>query len=81
MQIRAKLRCISVLDQTDGAAENPQKTGEHVGFTAQYSDNAEDNSFAASTPSADMSMMISNPECFGAFVENSNYYFDITPAE
>ena len=79
-QVRAKLVCTTVQDQTDGATANPQKTGENVSFMAQYSDNKEDNSFSQYTPSANMSMNVTNPEIFGFFKEGEAYYFDITSA-
>lgn len=59
---------------TDGQT----KYGETVRFMARYSDNPEDNSFAAATPSASTEMFISNPNLYGHFAPGKVYYFDIT---
>lgn len=40
----------------------------------------EDNSFATATPSASLTMIITNPELLGKFKPNEKFYVDFTPA-
>lgn len=40
----------------------------------------EDNSFALWTPSAELSMSITNPALVGQFKEGDTFYVDFTPA-
>lgn len=72
MSTRAKFSCTSV-------KKSPY--GEEISLWALYSNNKEDNQFAAATPSGTMSMMVSNPAVFGFFQEGKQYYLDISPAE
>ena len=81
MNTRAKMVCTSVTDSTNGSTTAPEKHGEQVTFTAQYTGSPEDNTYSAATPSASMTMLVSNPELYGKFVEGKAYYFDITEAE
>ena len=58
------------------------KNGEAVAMRAVYGGetNAEDNTFSEATPQAELTMTISNPDCFGAFENGKCYYADFTPA-
>lgn len=81
-QVRAKLQCVDVAPFDNGATENPEKAGEVVKFEARYdaADSEEDNSFSKYTPSANMTMCVTNPDVFGAFEVGKKYYFDIVEA-
>ncbi len=76
MNIKAKMRCHYVERHS-----NPGWSYEIVKLSAVYSDdkNSENYSFSQATPSADISMCISNPAAFGAFELNKEYYLDFTP--
>lgn len=73
MNIKAKLRC-----------DNVEKVGngEQIELNAVYSEDksTENYSFSAATPSARLSMFISNPSAIGAFEVGKEYYLDFTPA-
>jgi hypothetical protein len=43
--------------------------------------NSEDNTFAAATPSASLTMQIDNPAVRGHFKSGQKYYVDFTQAE
>lgn len=73
--------CTSVSESGNGSTTAPEKYGENVSFTAQYTGSPEDNTFSAATPTASMSMFVSNPELYGKFEVGKAYYFDITEAE
>lgn len=55
--------------------------GEQLTFGAQYSNSKEDNSFSDATPSASLSMSVTNKELFGKFKPGQQFYVDFTPAE
>ena len=55
--------------------------GDHVKFGAVYSDNAEDNTFAAATPSASAELNIDNEALKGQFNPGDQFYVDFTPIE
>lgn len=80
MNTRAKLVCVKVEPQDNGATANTEKIAERVSFETRYNteDSKEDNSYSLYTPSANMSMNVTNPELFGKFEEGKAYYFDIT---
>lgn len=78
--MRAKMRVTAVDSQYEGQ--------ENLTFTAVCKDGFypedgtdENNSFARWTPSADLTMMIQNPDLFGKFEVNDEYYLDFTKAE
>jgi len=52
-----------------------------VGKSDAYPENGmdEDNTFAAFTPSADVTMLITNPELVGKFKQGDTYYVDFCP--
>lgn len=71
MNIRAKLRAVSV-DSTSN--------GDNVNMLAVIDDSEENESFSDATPSASLTMWVSNPSARGAFMEGREYYVDFTPA-
>jgi len=78
MLMRAKLKVTKV---------ESFPTSENVKFTAVCKDSGypsdgtdEDNSFALWTPSADLSMCITNPNLFGKLKEGQKFYVDFTEA-
>lgn len=82
MNIRAKMQCTGVSDILDAAGTLGSKVGETVTFMAVYSsDPAQENySFSQATPSASLSMYISNPAAFGSFVRDLEYCLDFSLA-
>ena len=82
--MRAKLLVVSV---TPYAPPNGDVQNEKVTFTAVCGPSfdaaglSEDNTFAKWTPSADMSITITNPALFGAHVVGEKYYVDFTKAD
>lgn len=71
-KMRAKLTIQSVTDN----GYNDQ-----VKFTAQYSENKEDNSYSEATPSASADFTISNKALRGQFKPGQKFYVDFTPIE
>lgn len=71
--MRAKLTVRSVLREGQHA--------ETVKFSAVYggSTNAEDNSFASATPSAEMTMQVTNKALFGKLNPDDVFYVDFIP--
>lgn len=62
-------------------------TAEELNFRAVckedgYEDNGldENNTFSTFTPSAELKMIVNNPELFGKFKEGESYYLDFTKA-
>lgn len=83
--MRAKLKVTHVGEVT--GAEG-QMQCQSLKFGAVYKDGAypadgsdEDNTFALFTPSAEMSMTITNPALIGKFAEGQKFYVDFTSAE
>lgn len=74
MKTRAKFRVESVLVQAH--AETVKMTAVYGGST-----NAEDNSFSAATPSADLSMSITNKSLHGQFKPGQKFYADFSLCE
>lgn len=52
-----------------------------VKMSAVTSGSEENKSFSKWTPTASLSMNISNPECFDKFEVGKEYYIDFTKAE
>jgi hypothetical protein len=75
MKIRAKI-------QISSAFTNKDYPGENVIAHAVYgnSTNAEDNTFAAATPSLHLQMFINNPDAIGKLQQGKKYYIDFTEA-
>ena len=71
--MRAKLTVTEVTRKAWG--------GDHVKFSAKYSDTPEDNSFATATPSAHADFNIDNPALKGTFEPGDTFYVDFTPVE
>lgn len=77
--MRAKLRLINITDKYD--------FGETLHFAAvvapEYDEtgNDEDNTFSKFTPTADLRMVVNNPDLQGKLPEGSVYYVDFTLAE
>lgn len=84
-QIKAKVR---VNDVQESRGKNYQKEGqpeeklsETVYMHPVYGDGTENKSFSEATPSGLISLTITNPNAYGFFVANKEYYVDFTPAE
>jgi len=77
--MRAKMRIGSVIKHTH--CENLQLFA--VGKNGPYdTDGAdENNTFAKFTPSADMTIQIANPDLFGKFEVDDEFYLDFTKVE
>lgn len=78
--MRAKLKIKSITDITGGTQ---QVIFSAVGKSSPYDaeGNDEDNTFAKYTPTADLTMHISNPALIGTLKPNQVYYVDFTLAE
>ena len=73
MLARGKMR-VTIVEEGDYA--------ETIFFTCQYDENdPEDTKFAASTPSGNMTLQISNPNLKGKFSPGQCFYVDLTPVE
>ena len=74
MKMRAKLKIESVTKTT---------YCEELKFSAVYSGdkNSEDNTFSKATPSASLTMSITNEALHGTFQPGQSFYVDFTPAE
>jgi hypothetical protein len=72
MNIIAKMKCESVLKT---------EYGEDVKLKAVYSDSPENKTFSAATPTAELSMSVTNKGAHGAFVPGKEYYVKFLPAE
>jgi hypothetical protein len=55
--------------------------GNEVSFWALYSNSPEDNSYAAATPSGQISMVVNNPDAKDFFVPGQAYFLDFKKAE
>lgn len=55
--------------------------GERVKLFAVYGGSQENESFAAATPSGEISIYVNNPAVIGKFQPGQYYYVDLTPAE
>jgi len=69
--MRAKMTVTSVTRQEYG--------GESVKFSARYSDNKEDNSYAEATPNAEATFQINNKNLVGKFNPGDQFYVDFVP--
>ncbi len=82
MKIKAKMFCASVTrsgGQEDAAGNRTfQETVELSAVT--YGDNDENKSFSKWTPTASVSMMITNPDAQGAFEPGKEYYVNFAEA-
>ena len=74
MKMRAKFQIESVTQQ--GCQET-------LKFRAVYggSTNKEDNTYSEATPSAELTMCVTNKELHGKFKPGDKFYVDFTPAE
>lgn len=74
--IRAKMQCT-------GVTGGPTTGFENVTLSAVYSPDRSDPNYewSQATPSANLTMSISNPSAFGKFVQGQTYHVDFTPAE
>ena len=80
MNMRAKMKVVK--------AEKKSETYEELAFSAVGPKGAypadgsdENNTFAKWTPTANLSMSITNPALIGKFPVGQEYYVDFTPAE
>lgn len=74
MKTRAKMRVSSVMID-----EHSDTVKMHAVYGGDK--NSEDNTFAKATPSADLSMSVSNPALRGTFLPGQKFYVDFSPAE
>lgn len=70
--MRAKLRVASV-EKFEGQ--------DRLKLEAVTNGSVEDNTFAKFTPSASLTMTITNPDLIGKFEPGQKFYVDFTPAE
>lgn len=81
--MRAKLEVVSVIENGEGDNKNEQIT--FMAVTEKPYDQetgiSEDNQFSKWTPSANLDMLITNPELFGKLKRGEKYYVDFTKAE
>lgn len=75
---RCKFTVTAVTPSYDGAPPTSQR----VRMSTQYDQELaqEDEAFAKSTPSGDMTFQVDNPALAGFFEPGKAYYIDITPA-
>lgn len=81
-QVLAKLQCTSVQEfYSPGTAS--KKTGESVTLNAVYSADPEspNHEWSLATPSAQLSMHISNPNAWGVFKGGEEWFVTFRPAE
>lgn len=81
MNIKAKMKVSHV--EENKSTDGQTKYGELVVLNAVYSEDpqSENYSFSQATPSATVSLFISNPSAYGAFEVDKEYYVDFSPAE
>lgn len=77
--MRAKMKVTSVERNESFESLKLSAVCKPDGYPADGSD--EDNSFARWTPTAELSMAITNPELFGKIQEGQKFYVDFTLAE
>lgn len=75
--MRAKMRVASVVKYDTTETLKFNAVCKSSGYPADGSD--EDNSFARWTPSAELTMQITNPALAGKFAEGDTFYVDFTP--
>lgn len=81
--MRAKFKVTSVVSEAKSETW-PHEKVEFSAVTESPFDAdgvSEDNGFAKWTPSANLSMVITNPALFGTLVLGEKYYVDFTKAE
>ena len=71
--MRAKFVCDEVANNRYGA--------QTVKLTAVTGGSEENKDFNVATPNGDLSMYIDNPNAFGFFIPNTEYYLDFTAVE
>lgn len=83
--MRAKMEVRNVEEFKDAGGV---KTGERLTFAAVCRPNGypadgsdEDNTYAKWSPTADLSMTVTNPALFDQFERGQKYYVDFTPAQ
>lgn len=54
---------------------------EEIHLRAVHGNGEENKSYAEATPSAALSMTITNKEALGSFIPGGEYYIDISPAK
>lgn len=80
--MRAKMKVVKVESYKNDSGDT---TLERLTFTAVCKDSGypsdgtdEDNTFAKWTPSADLTLSVTNPNLFGKFEKDQKYYLDFT---
>lgn len=56
-------------------------TAAEIELSADYSNNPEDQSYAASTPSANIIMSVTNPDAIEKLPLGKSFYVDFTPID
>jgi hypothetical protein len=78
-QVRAKMKCYAVDRMKDG---KPDTTCAEIRMMAVYDDGDPTNkSWSQATPSASVTMFVTNPAAIEAFEPGKNYFVDFTPAD
>lgn len=78
--MKAKLRVVQVIDQRKNGFDNIEVNFMAVGPSGSYPEDGtdENNSYARWTPTADMHMVINNPNLMDKFEVGQEYYVDFT---
>ncbi len=76
--MRAKMKVTNVVKQGEACEElSFSAVSKSDGYPEDGSD--ENNTFARWTPTAELTMSITNPDLIGKFTEGQEFYVDFTP--
>lgn len=78
MNVRAKFKCWSVVH---GNSPNPDDVYAQVQMQAAYGTEGDNAMWSKYTPSATLTMSITNPSAIEAFEPGKEYYVDFTPVD
>lgn len=78
MNIKAKFKCLAVVEDNDHGGNKIQ---EQVSLCPVINDSEDNKNWSKWTPSGSLSMTITNPDAWGAFEVNKEYFVDFTPAQ
>lgn len=79
--ILAKLKVVSVDDQTNGLLGAGDKLSEKVRLEAVTADTPENKTFSDATPSGSLELNITNKDAWGFFVVGAEHKVKIYPKE
>lgn len=78
MSVKAKFKIEGLVDYTKSTDRDPAI---HVFMSAVTSDSEENKTWSKWTPSGNLELYITNPECFNKFTIGKEYYLTIDEAE